>query len=51
MEPIARLRNIVRGIDADEVESPEGWWETSTGAEFGAGKLHELEELIRSLSH
>jgi hypothetical protein len=30
---------LLRGIDETEYESAEGWWETSTGAEFGAGIL------------
>jgi len=30
---------LLRGIDQTETESAEGWWETSTGAEFGAGIL------------
>lgn len=50
MDPIDRLYEIVRGIDRDEVESDDGWWETDIGAEFGAGKLAELEDLIRSLT-
>ena len=27
---------LLRGIDETETESADGWWETSTGAEFGA---------------
>jgi hypothetical protein len=27
---------LLRGIDETEYESADGWWETSTGAEFGA---------------
>lgn len=50
MDPIERLHEIVRGIDRDEVDSDDGWWETAAGAEFGAGKLAELEALIRSLT-
>jgi nitroreductase len=37
------LREILRGIDKDEGDS--AWWETSTGAEFGAKKLAELEAI------
>lgn len=48
--PLARLHEIVHGIDRDEVESADGWWETSTGAEFGARKLAELEALVRDLT-
>jgi hypothetical protein len=27
---------FLRGINETETESEDGWWETSTGAEFGA---------------
>lgn len=50
MDPLERLHEIVRGIDATETESTDGWWETSVGAEFGAQKLAELEALVRSLT-
>jgi hypothetical protein len=30
---------LLRGIDETEIESADGWWETSTGAEFGAGRI------------
>jgi hypothetical protein len=30
---------LLRGIDQTETESADGWWETSTGAEFGAGRI------------
>jgi hypothetical protein len=30
---------LLRGIDETEYESADGWWETSTGAEFGAGRI------------
>jgi hypothetical protein len=40
----AWLEAILDGIDKDEAE--DGWWETSTGAEFGARKLVELKEAI-----
>lgn len=36
------LREILRGIDKTDGESDDGWWETSTGAEFGADKLAEV---------
>lgn len=31
------LMALLEGIDKTELESPDGWWETSIGAEFGAG--------------
>jgi hypothetical protein len=33
------LIGLLKGIDETETESAEGWWETSAGAEFGAGIL------------
>ena len=30
---------MLKGIDQTECENSEGWWETSTGAAFGAGIL------------
>jgi hypothetical protein len=40
--------DLLRGIDKDECESDTGWWETSTGADFGKGKLAELKrEIVR----
>jgi len=30
------LKDLLKGIDELENESPEGWWETSKGADFGA---------------
>jgi len=49
-DAIARLRQIVNGINADECEDPSGWWETASGAEFGARRLGELEALIREMA-
>ena len=41
-ESVNKIREILKGIDQlDSVEG--GWWETSTGAEFGAKKLAEVE--------
>jgi hypothetical protein len=33
------LIGLLKGIDKTEIESADGWWETSTGADFGAGIL------------
>ena len=49
MEWIKELRKILIGIDKDECEDDNGWWETSTGAEFGAKKMKEVEELVKKL--
>lgn len=43
-----KLEQIVDGIDKTEIEYENGWWETSTGAEFGAKKKQELQALIDS---
>lgn len=40
------LTSILKGIDKTETESDEGWWETSSGAEFGRNKLKEVLNLI-----
>lgn len=37
------IREILKGIDQQEIDSPDGWWETSVGADFGAKKLAEVE--------
>jgi hypothetical protein len=43
------VREILRGIDQTETESENGWWETSTGAQYGQNKLNELFEYLRTL--
>ena len=40
------LNKILKGIDKDQCESTDGWWETSTGAEFGAKKLKEIDQYV-----
>ena len=42
----AEIIKILKGIDKDEIDSDDGWWETSTGVEFGAKKLQEILELV-----
>ena len=44
------LRKILIGIDKDQCEDDNGWWETSSGAEFGAKKLKEVEALVKKLT-
>ncbi len=34
--------NLLKGIDKGECEDPDGWWETSSGAEFGANILETI---------
>lgn len=48
-EAISKVREILKGIDQEDLD-PDGWWETSTGAEFGKRKLAEVEELIREVA-
>lgn len=43
-----RLHAIIEGIDQTDSDHPGGWWETSTGADFGKGKRDELEGFIAS---
>lgn len=48
--PEPRLREILKGVDCTQSDpAAEGWWETSTGAEFGAGKLAEVEAYVERL--
>lgn len=42
------IDHILRGIDKTETDHPEGWWETSTGAIFGAKKKEEIVSLLTS---
>ena len=37
-----RIVGLLRGIDKEECADPDGWWETSVGAEFGAGVLCKI---------
>lgn len=45
-DAINRLHSITLGIDMDEIQDDAGWWSNSSGANFGAQKLAELEGLI-----
>lgn len=40
------VKLILKGIDQTEVESEDGWWETSHSADFGAKKLHQITALL-----
>jgi hypothetical protein len=40
----ARIVAILSGIDKEETEALDGWWETSTGAEFGKRILQKILE-------
>jgi hypothetical protein len=37
---------VLDGIDEDECDSRNGWWETSTGAAFGAQKKVDIIEAM-----
>jgi hypothetical protein len=41
-----KLWQILDGIDRTETDR-DGWWETSTGATFGAGVLRQIEDAFR----
>ena len=45
-QPQADIDAILIGIDKEETEHPDGWWQTSTGAKFGADKLRELKAAL-----
>jgi len=47
---IDKINEILKGIDKDQCSSDDGWWETSSGAEFGANKLKEVQDLVRKLT-
>jgi hypothetical protein len=51
MELLNKILKILEGIDKTETETtPEcnGWWETSTGADFGAKKIEEIKALFEN---
>lgn len=37
-----RVVDLLKGIDGVECSDEDGWWETSTGAEFGATTLAKI---------
>lgn len=44
---VERVEKILEGIDQEETTYKLGWWETSTGAEFGKKKLSDLIQLLK----
>jgi len=54
MNPLLeKILKILDGIDKTEVETcrpgyegAEGWWETSTGAEFGAERIKLIKDFV-----
>ena len=47
---IDKLNEILKGIDKDCCNGKDGWWSTSCGAEFGAKKLKEVQDLVKKLT-
>lgn len=48
MDLLAEIEKILDGIDREETANPSGWWETSTGAEFGKERLDRIRELLKT---
>jgi hypothetical protein len=46
-ELLIKIEEILKGIDKTEIDAEEGWWETSTGAEFGAERLRQIRALFK----
>ena len=44
-----KLKVILKGIDKDEIEDENGWWETSTGVEFGRNILKKIDQLLKNI--
>jgi hypothetical protein len=47
--PLAEVEEILDGIDSTETDEPPGWWETSTGADFGKERLRLIKELFKQV--
>lgn len=43
---LPKVESILDGIDRQETDRPEGWWETSGGADFGFDKLEKIREIM-----
>lgn len=44
------IKQILNGIDQQQIHSNDGWWETSAGADFGAKKLNEIEQAFKEVT-
>jgi hypothetical protein len=44
-----KVLEILKGIDEQETDSPDGWWETSTGANFGEQKLQQVLKILEGI--
>lgn len=47
-ELLEKILEILDGIDKDELESTNGWWENSSGADFGKYKKAKIIELFKN---
>jgi len=45
-DALEKVKALLAGIDKEESESDIGWWETSTGADFGKSILNQVNALI-----
>ena len=43
---IAFISSHLRGIDQDAFGNDDGWWETSSGAEFGRIRLQKVLDTV-----
>lgn len=41
-----KIKEILKGIDQTDMDSAVGWWETSTGAEYGQFVLGRIMEVL-----
>ena len=48
---VLQIRELLKGIDECEIDTDDGWWETSVGVEFGRKKLEELIALVISFDN
>lgn len=48
-QAIELIKANLNGIQFTQTQSPLGWWETSTGAEFGKQKLDEIISIILNI--
>lgn len=42
------VERVLHGIDQQETDDVDGWWETSAGARFGAIKKAEIMQTVRA---
>lgn len=49
MESVGLIKEILSGIDKQETDTQDGWWETSVSAKFGAKKLKQVLDVVSEL--